>query len=147
MILAFFSAFLFSCTSHVNKFDVCNAAQMDVTELKTDYFLGQWYSYEYSEVDLSTTTESCYFKLNGIYSCQITEHGPMNKDNTLFHADSYVENGKWRFENNRFHKNGVNWTVHLSHVLKSASEQSFTIIINSEVNQTFYKNEACAKTS
>jgi hypothetical protein len=144
-LLTLVSIILFSCSSHVDELEECRGANL--VDLKMEYFIGQWHSYSHNKIDLSTTTESCDFEFDGTYSCEVTEHGPMNKENTLFHADTYWENGKWSFENQKFHKNSNELSVHLTYDVKNATQQYFNIVKGEYINQTFFKNEPCAKPS
>lgn len=146
-LFLFVSTILLTCYSYAGSSEECKGEEVGLAELNVEYFMGQWYIYDYNEEDLSTTTEKCTFEKSGSYSCEVTERGPMNKDNTLFHTDTYWEKGKWRVENNKFYKQANKWPAPVVYDIQNASKHYFHIIRGEQIKHNYYRSEGCAKSS
>jgi hypothetical protein len=108
-------------------------------EVNSKFFTGRWYNRQiYGQ---GTDTSFCEFYVNGSFSCHIVEHGPIDKQATIYHADEYWEKGNWSFQNGELSK-----TVHTKCPMKyqvvSATDNDYVISFNSR-EYWFTKDESC----
>jgi len=108
-------------------------------EVDSQFFTGRWYNRQTYGQGMDTS--SCDFNVNGSFSCHIVEHGPMDNQATIYHADEYWEKGHWSFQSGELSK-----TAHKKFPMKyqvvSATDNDYVISFN---NREFWftKYESC----
>lgn len=108
-------------------------------KLDSEYFAGEWYNLQ--RFGKGTDTYTCDFSLTGSFSCHVLEHGPIDKEATIYHADEYWEQGLWSFQNNVLSK-AINKQSKINYKVVSATDNDY-VISNGDSEFWFTKNKNC----